>query len=388
VRDRGPTDFDHEEHAMYGFSLNNPAGEQMDPLLRFGSTPFGGLGSLPGAPNGQMNGAPDSISRFGGNGFASNAGSFGSNGANFASNGGNFGSPFGSFGSFGSSSGAGLASMLGSFGSYVQNLFGQIAQWIQNYSSQLQTLASGQSSTSGSASSGSSSIGQYGNGQYGNGQYGNGQYGNGQYGNGQYGNGQYGTGQFGTGQYGNGQYGLSTAQQNLGPQQYFTNADASSVGDPHDAFNGTSNTNGNLSNRWDDMHSHGQLLSSDSFRGGYRVSTRACQPNSNGVTTNSSATVTTDGGNTAVTLNADGTSSVVRRGQPVTLQAGTSTSLGNGESVTLNADGSLSVQMQNQNGGTIATTLKVNNGGVDVSDHAENVDLGGYLVTRSEGAAN
>ena len=230
---------------MYGFSLNNNiAGQQMDPLQRFGATQLG-FGSLPGAPNGQYGGSTDSISPFGGGGYASNPG-FGWNGA---SNGGLNG---GIFGGFGSSSSAGLASMLGSFGSYVQNLFGQIAQWIQNYSGQLQTAASGQSSASGQGSSFGSAAGSYA--------------------------GQCANGQSGSAQCTNGtQQGLGT-QQGFGPQQYFTSADASSVGDPHDAFNGTSSTNGNLSNRWDDMRSHAQLLSSDSFRGGYRVSTRASQP--------------------------------------------------------------------------------------------------------------
>ena len=348
---------------MYGFSLNNVAGEQMDPLQRFGSTQFGGFGSLPGASNGVSNGSGDSISPFGANGYG------GWNGGNAS-------------GAFGFNSGSGLASMLGGFGSYVQNLFGQISQWIQNYSSQLQSLASGQGQTSGT--SGLSPNGQYGNGQCASGQTGNGQCANGQYGNAQYANGQYGNWQNGNGQYGNGQYG--NASQNLGPQQFFTSANANSFGDPHDSFNGASSTNGNLNNRWDDMRSHGRLLMSDSFRGGYRVSTTIGQPNSNGATMNSSATVTTDNGNTSVTLNADGTSSVTKRGQPITLQTGTATNLGNGESVTLNADGSLTVQMQNQSGGTIATTLRANNGGVDVSDQAQNVDLGGYLVTQSEGA--
>jgi hypothetical protein len=77
----------------------------------------------------------------------------------------------------------------------------------------------------------------------------------------------------------------------------------------------------------------------------------------------------------------------MKRGQPVTLQTGAATSLGNGEAVTLNADGSLTVQMQNQSGGAIVTNLRANNGGVDVSDQAQNVDLGGYLVTQGEGAS-
>jgi hypothetical protein len=384
VRDPGSTDLDHEEHAMYGFSLNNVAGEQMDPLQRFGSTQFGGFASLPGAANGGYNGSADSISPFGANGYGAN----GWNGGNAS-------------GTFGFNSGSGLASMLGGFGSYVQNLFGQISQWIQNYSSQLQSLSSGQgqtstqAQTSGQCANAQSGTGQCANGQYGNAQNANGQNGNWQYGNGQNGNWQYGNGQNGNWQYGNGQNTnwqsgngqVGNANQNLGPQQFFTNAQASSVGDPHDAFNGTSNTNGAINNRWDDMHSHGQLLSSDSFRGAYRVSTRTSQPNSNGVTTNSSATITTDNGNTAVTLNADGTSSVMKRGQPVTLQTGAATSLGNGEAVTLNADGSLTVQMQNQSGGAIVTNLRANNGGVDVSDQAQNVDLGGYLVTQGEGAS-
>jgi len=169
-------------------------------------------------------------------------------------------------------------------------------------------------------------------------------------------------------------------------ETYYSSATASSVGDPHDAFDGTSNGT-QIDNRWNNMDAHGDLLNSDSFAGGYRISTAVTQPNANGVTLNESATVTTNGGATSVTLNGDGSYSVISNGQSVSLQQGVATSLGNGESVTLNADGSLTVNDSNGQGGSIATTLSLNHSsGVDVRASASDVDLGGYL-TRGGSAA-
>jgi hypothetical protein len=70
----------------------------------------------------------------------------------------------------------------------------------------------------------------------------------------------------------------------------------------------------------------------------------------------------------------------------VQLQQGQAVSLGGGESVTLNADGSLTVADTNANGGSIQTSLKADGaGGVDVTNQASDVDLGGYLVNRGQG---
>jgi hypothetical protein len=171
-----------------------------------------------------------------------------------------------------------------------------------------------------------------------------------------------------------------------GPQQFFTSADGSSTGDPHDAFSGTGN--GTPTNaHWDDMRSHQNLLSSDSFRGGYRVSTKVTAPAGGGATLNSAATVSMGHGSSTVTVNADGSYSILASGNQLTLASGQTGDLGNGASVTHNADGSFTVNAQNGNGGLIATTLTPRNGGVDVTNHAENVDLGGYLVNRADDPA-
>jgi hypothetical protein len=168
------------------------------------------------------------------------------------------------------------------------------------------------------------------------------------------------------------------------PEAMYANATASSVGDPHDAFSGSTAQGQNVSQHWDDMNAHHDLLSSDSFAGGYRISTTATTPNANGVTYNASATIATDGGATAVTMNANGSYSVTENGQNVTLQQGTAVPVDATESVTLNADGSLTVADANATGGTLTTTLKSNgDGGVDVNARATNVDLGGYLADRS-----
>jgi hypothetical protein len=184
----------------------------------------------------------------------------------------------------------------------------------------------------------------------------------------------------------------STGQQNGptgGGQTYFTNASASSTGDPHEAFDGTTGNGSNVNQKWNSMQSHGDLLSSNSFAGGYRVSTQVTQPNANGVTYNQSATVTTDGGATTVSMQANGSYAVTENGQTVSLAQGQATSLGNGENVTLNADGSLTIADANAQGGSISTNLKSNgDGGVDVSNTATNVDLGGYLVHQSDGGYN
>jgi hypothetical protein len=169
-------------------------------------------------------------------------------------------------------------------------------------------------------------------------------------------------------------------------QQFFANADGGSIGDPHDSFNGTSNGT-RTDTHWDDMRSHQNLLSSDSFRGGYRVSTQVTAGANGGATMNSAATVSTDRGNSTVTVNADGSYSISASGNQLTLAAGQTGDLGNGASVTHNADGSFTVNAQNGNGGLITTTLTPRNGGVDVTNHAQNVNLGGYLVNRTDDPA-
>jgi hypothetical protein len=97
--------------------------------------------------------------------------------------------------------------------------------------------------------------------------------------------------------------------------------------------------------------------------------------------------VATNCGATDVTMNANGSYAVTENGQTVSLTQGQATSLGANESVTLNADGSLTVAETNAQGGSIDTTLTSNGSGVDVNATASNVDLGGYLVRHTDGAA-
>jgi len=168
-------------------------------------------------------------------------------------------------------------------------------------------------------------------------------------------------------------------------ERFFGNATANSVGDPHESFNGTGADGTQTAGKWDSMRSHGDLLSSDSFSGGYRVSTLVTDPSDKGVTLNKSANVSTNGGATNVAMNGDGSYNVTSNGQAVALQQGQAVALGNGQSVVLNADSSLTVKDTSASGGSISTTLKTNgSGGVDVSNSAQNVDLGGYLVRHAE----
>jgi hypothetical protein len=185
-----------------------------------------------------------------------------------------------------------------------------------------------------------------------------------------------------------GQTSASSTSQTQQPENYFTSASASSTGDPHDAFNGTSASGANVNDKWDSMQSHGDLLNSNSFFGGYQVSTTTTAPNAQGITYNSSATVTTNGGNTSVTMNQGGSYTVTENGQNVTLTQGQATQIGRGESVTLNADNSLTITDTNHQGGTLTTTLSNNGNGIDVNASGSNVDLGGYLVNKTENAAN
>ena len=176
-----------------------------------------------------------------------------------------------------------------------------------------------------------------------------------------------------------------TLPASASPQTYFSDATASSTGDPHLALDGTTANGTRRTEKWDSMTSHRDLLDSDSFDGGYRVSTKVTAPASGGVTQNARAAVTTDGGATRVAMNADGSYDVRSNGASVALQTGVATQLDGGESVTLNADRSLTVTDDDGRGGSIATTLRANGGGgVDVSSSAHDVDLGGYLVNKSD----
>jgi hypothetical protein len=168
----------------------------------------------------------------------------------------------------------------------------------------------------------------------------------------------------------NGPYGSSQCPP-AGNERYFRNATASSDGDPHLSFNGE---------RWDNMKSHPDLLHSDSFAGGYRVSTQVTPQNGKGATWNQSASVTLDGGATSVSLDNKGDAQITRDGQSLSIARGQTLQLGNGESVTCEQNGALRVTAENGRGGSITTTLSAQGRGVDVDVTAHDVDLGGALV--------
>jgi hypothetical protein len=161
-------------------------------------------------------------------------------------------------------------------------------------------------------------------------------------------------------------------------EQFFNDAQASSLGDPHLSFSGTANGSTEQSH-FDSMTGHGDLLSSDSFDGGYQLSTQTTAPSANGVTYNQNATVTTNYGNTSVTLDKNGTATLVQNGQATQIADGQRIPLGNGEFVQRGQDGSLTIYNHNRQGGSIETTMRLNGQGVDVSVQAHRVDLSGDL---------
>ena len=161
-----------------------------------------------------------------------------------------------------------------------------------------------------------------------------------------------------------------------GDQQYFTSAGGGSNGDPHLSFNGST---------WNDMQSEGNLLDSNSLPSGYRLSTQTTQPNANGITYNQQATVTTDYGNTQVTLDKNGNATYTQWGTTNSIAPGQTIQLGNGETVTRAQSGSLTITNATPAGGQITTTMSENGNGVDVNVSANNVDLGGALVSGANG---
>lgn len=160
-----------------------------------------------------------------------------------------------------------------------------------------------------------------------------------------------------------------------GNERFFQNANGSSEGDPHLSFNGA---------KWNNMTSQPDLLNSNSFAGGFRISTQVTPPNGNGVTWNQSATVSLNNGATTVSMNNNGDASITSYGRSISIQRGQTLQLGNGESVTEEQNGSLRVSAENGSGGRIETTLTAEGKGVNVDVHAHDVDLGGTLVNGYE----
>ncbi len=160
-----------------------------------------------------------------------------------------------------------------------------------------------------------------------------------------------------------------------GNERYFQNANGSSDGDPHLSFNGA---------KWTNMASQPDLLNSNSFAGGFRISTQVTPPNSGGVTWNQSATVSLNDGATKISLNNNGDASITSYGQSLSIAKGQTVQVGDGESVTYEQNGSLQIAAQNGYGGRIDTTLTAQEKGVNVDVTAHDVDLGGALVNGYE----
>lgn len=167
-------------------------------------------------------------------------------------------------------------------------------------------------------------------------------------------------------------------------QKLFASATGSSTGDPHLAFSGADAQGQSTASHFDSMTDHDDLLDSDSFAGGYRLSTAVTQPDKNGVTYNDSATVTTQNGQTRVTLDRAGQASYTVAGHVYEIAKGQSVDLGTGETVSRASDGTLTICDENGDGGRITTTLRDSGSGVDVSASAQNVELGGDLVVGAD----
>jgi hypothetical protein len=156
-----------------------------------------------------------------------------------------------------------------------------------------------------------------------------------------------------------------------GNEQFFQNATGASDGDPHLSFNGT---------QWNNMASQPDLLSSNSFAGGFRISTQVTPADAKGVTWNQSAAISMNNGATTISLNNQGQPTIVNDGQSMSIARGQTLQLGSGESVTCEQNGSLRVCAQNGTGGRIDTTLILQGHGVNVDVTAHDVDLSGALI--------
>ncbi len=167
-----------------------------------------------------------------------------------------------------------------------------------------------------------------------------------------------------------------------GPEQRFSDVNVTSTGDPHIAEVGTRAGRGGttaVDSHWDSMTSHEDLVHTDQVEGGYRVSTKATQPNANGVTYNESASVHANFGQDDVTMNRDGSYRIFSDGRALTLGKGESATLSGGERVDVGQNGAITVSAAN-GAATISTTLTSTGNGVDVATHGHDVALGGDAI--------
>lgn len=167
--------------------------------------------------------------------------------------------------------------------------------------------------------------------------------------------------------------------------QHVIDGTFASTGDPHLGETASvltaAGTTSSVNRTFDSMTGHDNLLSSQDFNGGYRLSTTVTAPNDSGVTMNAAATIHMNDGSDTIALRGDGSFTIAAAGQDVTLAGGQSVILGAGERVTNNGDGSLTVVATNAYGGAITTTLAAKGGGVDVNATVHDVNVGGDIAS-------
>ena len=145
--------------------------------------------------------------------------------------------------------------------------------------------------------------------------------------------------------------------QPLGGQTAFGSATISSTGDPHLAINGTLSDGSNVSLTYDNMQSDPDLVRSNSFAGGFKVSTQTTQPNASGVTYNQSATVSTNFGQNQVTFDNGGNATILQNGNSRSRSRPGRRSISAAASLVTDNGNSLVVNETNSSGGNITTTM-------------------------------
>ena len=165
--------------------------------------------------------------------------------------------------------------------------------------------------------------------------------------------------------------------------QPFQNFSASSVGDPHDACHATTANGSVLSNTWDNMQSHNDLLNSSSFQGGFQIASQTTAPNAQGITMNGQVSIATDYGTNHIALNADGDASISTNGHWQNLTPGSSIQLSGGTQVSEDTNQRVTVTENGINGATISAVMQANHqGGVDLHVTGQDISVGGYLASQ------
>ena len=163
----------------------------------------------------------------------------------------------------------------------------------------------------------------------------------------------------------------------------FESVSASSTGDPHLAISGTTEKGAEVAAKFSDQHSHADLVSSTSIKGGFNVATHTTPLNAHGVAFNQSATITVDNGNDTVEVSNNGAINVSDEGKSIGLIIGKAVDLGSGASVEETKKGVVQVKGFGAHGAELSATLAVAGKGVNVYISGQDVKLSGFLVNQS-----